>query len=120
MNNVKTRVQIANEEITVNPIFILLRGTTNVINPDDWDYNQDTEILTNKYSEKEYNEEEALKNDEAKTEWFPQYVFFTREEAESYVKYKSHHYNYGNPRKNIDYLIYCVPAMRSLIKQLGK
>lgn len=120
MSNNKTRKEIAHKEATQNPIFILLRGTPQYRNVADWKYDSDTEILTNRLTGLEFDLEKSLKEEEAFISWFPQYVFFTREEAEQYVKNKSHHYNYGNPRNDIDYMIYCSPAFGVLTEQLKK
>jgi hypothetical protein len=133
----KTRFDIAHEEITTNPIFILLRASLHIVNENDleeymtehipeWeDCGWEEDVIWTETTE--YNDAgEIINKDrhyltiaEARNipgimiDETPDSVFLTREEGERYLKTHSHHFPHGSGR------IYCVNAEGSLIDLLN-
>lgn len=108
----KTRKEIAQQEATRDPIF-LLQTRQVVIKSAYLEYDSDTEkyIETDLYAGDEpesYTLEELLEkgDDWAEVFWNTDLVFFTRDEAEGEAERRSYHYG----RKGIDWRVYCVCA----------
>lgn len=112
----KTRSEIAHEEMTRDPIF-LLQVRMVIPNQDcQEDYNYTEESYWNPDTGELFDDDDLLKNGWAAQVWRTISVFLTREEGESFAEQRS--YRYGKGRKNIDWMVYCIPCEGDLAKLL--
>lgn len=112
----KPRSEIASEEITTNPIFLLQRRRVipNLECPAEYD--SDLETTVHPDTKEELDDDKLLKFGWGTITWLTEKVFATREEGEKYGEV--HKYNYGEGRKGIDWMVYCVPCKGELAELL--
>ena len=106
----KTRSEIANEEATRNPIFLLQVRRVIITNVDKYDYNSDDEALVDDDGN-EVTNQELLDREDATETWQTESVWLTRKEAETFGKRTEYRYPDG-------WRVYCVNAEGELAKLL--
>jgi hypothetical protein len=107
----KSRDDIAHEEMTCNPIFLLQKR---------WVYpNQECLAdyvdgeLVDPDTKQPLSEDEILERGWGAAVWQTVTVIATREEGEELGERTK--YRYGKGRKNIDWQVYCIPCMGELV-----
>lgn len=106
-----TRSDIANEELTKDPIFLLQERLIVPTDTDRYEYDSDTEVLKN-FDGNIVTLEDMLDNGDATECWNTESVWLTRPEAETHASSKAHHYPHGSR-------VYCVPACGALAALLN-
>ena len=114
----KTRSDISHEEATRDPIFLLQERV--VIPNQDCvgEYDNEVEAYRDISTDKILDDDDLINNGWAAVMWRTVTVFLTREEGESFAEQTS--YRYGRGRKNVDWMVYCVPCEGELAKLLKR
>lgn len=107
----KFRSDIAHEEATQNPIFLLQSREIIVINIDRYKYDSDLEALVDDDGN-EIENQELLDRKDATVRWRTESIWLTRKEAEAYGKRTAYHYPDG-------WRVYCINAMGELASLLS-
>jgi len=106
MNGKTRRKEIARQEATRDPIFLLQRGDVVITDTSNLSYSSDTEEYYDTLTGETLSEEQLLEWGVADITWRTESVWATREEPEAFAEKRS--YNYG--KKGKDWMVYCVCA----------
>lgn len=104
----KLRPEIASEEITCNPIFLLQRRMVMPKQECLAEYDSDRECLVHPDTKEPMDDDALLEFGWGFVYWITERVFSTRKDGEDYGEATKHHY--GEGRKGIDWRVYCVPC----------
>ena len=104
----KTRSEIAHEEATRDPIFLLQERVVIPNQECTAEYDFEADSYCDSITDELLNDDVLIKNGWAVATWRTISVFLTREEGESFAEQTS--YRYGRGRKGIDWMIYCIPC----------
>lgn len=111
-----TRDDIAHEEMTSNPIFLLQKRWVYPNQNCLADYDNDAGEMIDSDTKEIIDDDQLLERGWGTAVWQTVTVFATREEATDFGEKTN--YRYGKGRKNIDWQVYCIPCTGELVKIL--
>lgn len=118
MNNIKTRLDIAKEEITRDPIFLVQERVVIPIVGCEAEYASDADMYVHPVTGELISEDRLIGFDWAIVVWRTVSVTMTREEGEEVGDQMFP--QSGGYRKGIDWMVYCIPCAGSLAEMLRK
>jgi len=116
MEQHKTREQITKEEITRNPIFLLQRRRVYPYHEAAVEHDSEAECFVLPESREPLTDDQMLELGYGFVVWEVVTVMLTREEAEDFGEKTKH--RYGQGRKGVDWMVYCMPCEGELAQML--